>query len=180
MDFGEFLRGTEHLLALAWTHGALRASQGLGHLSALRQLDLSHNAIERIDGLAACVQLQQLDLGHNRISSARGFHTELGNLRSLVLCHNQLSEVPHLDRLFSLHSLDLTANRLAEPAAVEQLSRLPCLESLWLHGNPLAAGRGYWVACKRAFATDPRTGEGARGRVHVDGVLVMHPALGLG
>lgn len=180
VDFGELLSETDHLLALSWTHASLRSSDGLGHLCALRQLDLSYNEITRIDGLAACVQLQHLDLGHNRISSAVGFHAELGNLRTLVLCHNELDRVADLDRLFSLHTLDLTANKLADAEALGQLARLPCLESLWLHANPIASGAGYWAACRDAFAKDPRTGEGARGRVIVDGVLVTHVSAKLG
>lgn len=180
VDFGELLSETDHLLALSWTHASLRSSEGLGHLCALRQLDLSYNEITRIDGLAACVQLQHLDLGHNRISTAEGFHAELGNLRTLVLCHNELTKVADLDRLFSLHALDLTANQLDDAEALGRLARLPCLESLWLHANPIASGAGYWAACRDAFAKDPRTGEGARGRVHVDGVLVTHVSAKLG
>ena len=69
---------------------------------------------------------------------------------------------------------------MAEHGAIRQLARLPCLESLWLHANPVASAAGYWAACKDAFAVDPRTGEGARGKVFVDGVLVSHAALALG
>ena len=82
-----------------------------------------------------------------------------------------------------------------------QLARLPCLETLWLHDNPLARREGYWARCAAAFAEargggapSARGGGGGGGgggvgagaarappmeKVFVDGVLVTHPVLAL-
>ena len=84
--------------------------------------------------------------------------------------------------------------------------RLPCLESLWLHDNPLARREGYWARCAAAFAEargggapSARCGGGGGGacgggggavgagaarappmeKVFVDGVLITHPVLAL-
>ena len=108
-------------------------------------------------------------------------HTELGNLHSLVLCHNLLTEVAHLHRLFSLRTLDLSANLLSGEEALTLLATLPCLESLWLMGNPVAHGSSYWARCATAFGEAQRAPDGASSgqAVSVDGVRVTHAALRL-
>ena len=90
-------------------------------------------------------------------------------------------QVAHLHRLFSLHALDLSANLLAGGEPLELLSQLPCLEFLWLMGNPIAQARDYWTRCARAFSEAQRGPGGAplELAVCVDGVRVTHSALRL-
>ena len=105
------------------------------------------------------------------------------------------SPQPHAPslHLYVTQALDLTAN-LLEEEALPLLARLPCLETLWLHDNPLARRAGYWARCAAAFAEARGGGAGAGGgggggggggsggpmeKVFVDGVLITHPALAL-
>ena len=118
-------------------------------------------------------------------------------------CTQLQSHAPSLHP-YVAQALDLTAN-LLEEEALPLLARLPCLETLYLHDNPLARRQGYWARCAAAFAEargggagagDGGGGGGAGGggggggagagaarasmeKVFVDGVLITHPALAL-
>ena len=118
-------------------------------------------------------------------------------------CTQLQSHAPSLHP-YVAQALDLTAN-LLEEEALPLLARLPCLETLYLHDNPLARREGYWARCAAAFAEargggagagDGGGGGGAGGggggggagagaarasmeKVFVDGVLITHPALAL-
>ena len=112
-------------------------------------------------------------------------------------CTQLQPHAPSLHR-YVTQALDLTAN-LLEAEALPLLARLPCLETLWLHDNPLARREGYWARCAAAFAEARGGGACAGGgggdgggggsgagaarapmeKVFVDGVLITHPALAL-
>jgi hypothetical protein len=110
-----------HVRYLSLQHndiGDEEALKGLRHLTFLTVLDLRYNGLRRLPhaNLYLGGQLHVLRLSHNHISSTRG---------------------GGLDRCFALRELWLDGNDVQDLCQVSGLARLPELQSLRLHSNPV-------------------------------------------
>jgi Leucine-rich repeat (LRR) protein len=114
-------------------------------------LDLSKNNISSIQHTQDCTSLQYLNLAFNRIDSLVGVHTVLGNLTTLVLRSNRIVNIGDLCKLYSLEKLDLADNLIASTVEVSTLSDLPCLEAIWLSGNPISVMPDYRTRMMHIF-----------------------------
>ena len=120
--------------------GAIPAS--LGHLTGLRNLDLSHNWLtgEMPAELGNLMHAKRLDLSNNRLTGE--IPAELGNLmhaKRLDLSNNRLTGTipPELGDLTELEMLNLSGNGLVGDIPME-LGRLENLIDLYLHFNQLS------------------------------------------
>ncbi|XP_017487416.1 PREDICTED: nischarin [Rhagoletis zephyria] len=109
----------------------------------LRTLVLDQNRIRAVQNLAELSQLQTLSLSVNLIAECIDWHLELGNLVTLNLAQNRLKTLSGLRKLLSLVNLDLSCNLIDELEEVDNVARLPILETLRLTGNPLAGSVDY-------------------------------------
>ncbi|CAD7011886.1 nischarin [Ceratitis capitata] len=109
----------------------------------LRTLVLDQNRIRAVQNLAELSQLQTLSLSVNLIGECIDWHLELGNLVTLNLAQNRLKKLSGLRKLLSLVNLDLSCNLIDELEEVDNVARLPILETLRLTGNPLAGSVDY-------------------------------------
>ena len=104
-------------------------------------VDLSHNQISNIH-LQSCHNLRNLDLSHNRVQVLSNLSRVVGNLQRLCLAENEISNLDGIEKLYALQALDLSDNFL-DVEEIKLLTRLPCLESIYLEGNPIAGEEGY-------------------------------------
>ncbi|MES1914276.1 MAG: hypothetical protein MHM6MM_006368, partial [Cercozoa sp. M6MM] len=111
----------------------------LSLLPQLEFLDCSDNQMTRISETEKLEKLRYANFSRNRLQDMRKLRMHFGMLSTLVLRGNSISSVDGLDQMYSLQALDLGANRLASFDEIRLLARLPCLQSLWLDGNPLAS-----------------------------------------
>ncbi|XP_067626386.1 nischarin isoform X2 [Eurosta solidaginis] len=109
----------------------------------LQTLVLDQNRIRSIQNLAELSQLQTLSLSVNLIAECIDWHLELGNLVTLNLAQNRLKKLRGLRKLLSLVNLDLSCNLVEDLEEVDNVTRLPILETLRLTGNPLAGSVDY-------------------------------------
>ncbi|XP_062605859.1 nischarin-like isoform X2 [Saccostrea cucullata] len=100
-------------------------------------LDLSHNRLTGVQHLNWLSQLTQLDLSNNEITGLDSLHTKIGNLKILNLSGNRLESLRGLSKLYSLETLDVRNNKLSQVAEVQYVCCLPCIENLYLQGNPV-------------------------------------------
>ncbi|CAM9208838.1 unnamed protein product [Chrysoparadoxa australica] len=112
-------------------------------LSHVRRLELPHNSITSVEYFQDCMNLEHLDLSFNQLRNLAGINTVVGNIRTLLLRDNAIYSTEGLDRMFSLERLDLSNNELDELEEIGRLSSLPCLGSVNLRGNPVAATSRY-------------------------------------
>ncbi|KAB5531764.1 hypothetical protein DKX38_018434 [Salix brachista] len=61
----------------------------------------------------------------------------------LVLRNNALATLHGLENLKSLEALDVSYNIISNFSELELLASLPCLQNMWLEGNPLCGARWY-------------------------------------
>ncbi|XP_053966986.1 nischarin [Anastrepha ludens] len=109
----------------------------------LHTLVLDQNRIRTVQSLAELSQLQTLSLSVNLIAECIDWHLELGNLVTLNLAQNRLKKLSGLRKLLSLVNLDLSCNLIDDLEEVDNVARLPILETLRLTGNPLAGSVDY-------------------------------------
>ncbi|XP_054741183.1 nischarin [Anastrepha obliqua] len=109
----------------------------------LHTLVLDQNRIRTVQSLAELSQLQTLSLSVNLIAECIDWHLELGNLVTLNLAQNRLKKLTGLRKLLSLVNLDLSCNLIDDLEEVDNVARLPILETLRLTGNPLAGSVDY-------------------------------------
>ena len=123
--------------------GICRMDASLHLFPFVDTVDLSHNQISNIIHLQSCHNLCDLDLSHNRVTVLSNLSRVVGNLLKLNLAGNHISNLDGIEKLYALESLDLSDNYIDEEDEIGLLTRLPCLESIYLEGNPLAEVEGY-------------------------------------
>ncbi len=123
--------------------GLCRMDASLQLFPFVNTVDLSHNQISNIVHLQSCHNLSNLDLSHNRVTVLSNLSRVVGNLLRLNLEGNQISNLDGIEKLYALESLDLSDNYIDDESEIKLLARLPCLESIYLEGNPLAVEEGY-------------------------------------
>ena len=99
----------------------------IGHLSALRTLDLGHNQLTSVPAeIGQLTSLEWLNLGYNQLTSLPAEVGQLTSLTVLFLNNNQLTSVPaEIWQLMSLEGLNLNDNKLTSvPAVIGQLTLL--------------------------------------------------------
>ncbi|XP_069955046.1 nischarin-like isoform X2 [Cherax quadricarinatus] len=104
----------------------------------VEKLNISSNKLSSVECLTKLPNLVSLNLSNNLFSTLEDMHTKLGNVVHLDLSQNSLSSLKGLSKLYSLSSLNVSTNNICEISEVSHLSRLPCLETLILTGNPVA------------------------------------------
>ncbi|KAL3686101.1 hypothetical protein R1sor_004123 [Riccia sorocarpa] len=124
-------------------NGMLLMDESLQLLPVVEALDLSRNRFAKVASLKNCLKLKYLDVGFNHITSVVNLHQILLCVTKLVLRNNALASVRGLERIATLESLDLSHNMISKFREVELLEKLPCLNSLWLVGNPITFAHHY-------------------------------------
>lgn len=116
--------------------GITSLDQSLHFLPTVRRLDVSYNDIAYIVHLQDCINLSALNISHNRIRVLSNLELVLGNILQLNLSHNNVVSLDGLEKLYSLEMLDISNNVISDVNEVDCISRLPCLESVDMVGNP--------------------------------------------
>uniref|UniRef100_A0A6N2KAC9 Uncharacterized protein n=1 Tax=Salix viminalis TaxID=40686 RepID=A0A6N2KAC9_SALVM len=117
--------------------------ESLQLLPAVETLDLSRNKFAKVDNLRKCTKLKHLDLGFNHLRSIEPFCEVSCHIVKLVLRNNALATLHGLENLKSLEALDVSYNIISNFSELELLASLPCLQNMWLEGNPLCGARWY-------------------------------------
>ncbi|KAJ6764968.1 OUTER ARM DYNEIN LIGHT CHAIN 1 PROTEIN [Salix koriyanagi] len=117
--------------------------ESLQLLPAVETLDLSRNKFAKVDNLRKCTKLKYLDLGFNHLRSIEPFCEVSCHIVKLVLRNNALATLHGLENLKSLEALDVSYNIISNFSELELLASLPCLQNMWLEGNPLCGARWY-------------------------------------
>ncbi|XP_045615784.2 nischarin [Procambarus clarkii] len=104
----------------------------------VEKLNLSSNKLSSVECLTKLPHLVSLNLSNNLFTTLQDMHTKLGNVVDLDLSQNNLSSLKGLSKLYSLSSLNVSTNNICEISEVSHISRLPCLETLIITGNPVA------------------------------------------
>ncbi len=99
-------------------------------------VDLSHNILTDVMCFENAKQLRVLLLKDNMIQKISGLE-QCTALEVLDLSGNQISRVINLENLINLKLLDLSYNQIRNKGTLRLLSLNKCLESLFLHGNPI-------------------------------------------
>ncbi|XP_066972902.1 nischarin-like isoform X3 [Macrobrachium rosenbergii] len=118
----------------------------------IEKLNLSNNKLSSIDSLTSLPHLVSLNLSSNLFSELDEMHTKLGNVVELNLSQNNLKSLKGLGKLYSLTSLNVSTNNILEIVEVSHISRLPCLETLIITGNPVATVVDYRTKVLELFA----------------------------
>jgi len=127
------------LVELDCSHNSIpRLDSSLRGLTNIEVFDASFNQIRKFQNLEQMTRLRSLDLSFNLITSAWDAINTIGNIQSLSLRSNQLDSVQGLEKLLSLEYLDLRENCLWDLSELACLAELPCLNSLYLEGNPVS------------------------------------------
>ncbi|KAL5014555.1 hypothetical protein ScPMuIL_008825 [Solemya velum] len=120
-------------------------------------LDLSCNEIDAIQHLQWLSQMTSLNISNNFLQRLDALHTKLGNIKTLNLAGNKLDSLQGLSKLFSLKTLDVRDNKITIVSEVRPVCRLPCLENLFLLGNPVTMVLDYRTKILEMFGD--RVGE---------------------
>ena len=150
--------------------GIVRLDQSMHFFPNLEYLDLSYNSISRIVHLQDCISLQYLNLSHNKIDSLSNLDRVLGRVTNLCVSHNDIQNFSGIEKLLSLEILDASYNQLCNFPHIRSACKLPCLESLWLTGNPLADSENYRIKVYDEFLLDGSVMESNRYMPQLDGV----------
>ncbi|XP_064097474.1 nischarin-like isoform X1 [Macrobrachium nipponense] len=118
----------------------------------IEKLNLSNNKLSSIDSLTSLPHLVSLNLSSNLFSELDEMHTKLGNVVELNLSQNNLKSLKGLGKLYSLTSLNVSTNNILEIVEVSHISRLPCLETLIITGNPVATVVDYRTKVLELFS----------------------------
>ncbi|KAK7065898.1 hypothetical protein SK128_027668 [Halocaridina rubra] len=118
----------------------------------IEKLDLSSNKLTSVDSLTSLPHLVSLNLSSNLFTDLEDMHTRLGNVVELNLSQNNLQSLQGLGKLYSLSVLNVSMNNIFEISEVGHISRLPCLETLIITGNPVATIVDYRTKVLELFA----------------------------
>ncbi|XP_020575649.1 uncharacterized protein LOC110021483 isoform X2 [Phalaenopsis equestris] len=117
--------------------------ESLQLLPSVETLDLSRNQFAKADNLGRCSKLRHLDLGFNHLRNVACLSQVSCPIVKLVLRNNVLTTLRGLENLKSVEGLDLSCNLISSFSEMEILANLPCLQKLWLEGNPICYARWY-------------------------------------
>ncbi|MBN2153591.1 MAG: leucine-rich repeat domain-containing protein, partial [Candidatus Lokiarchaeota archaeon] len=137
------IEGLEHLLNLKRLdltgNGNISKIEKLSTLTKLNSLYLEDNRIITIEGLDGLVNLTSLNLDMNRIKQIENI-SHLVSLERLYLSSNQIKRIHGLETLINLTLLHLENNQISRIDGLNGLDGrpLPCLEKLFIKGNPTA------------------------------------------
>lgn len=124
-------------------NGLVLMDESLQLLPSVETLDLSRNKFAKVDNLRKCTKLKHLDLGFNHLRTIASLSEVSCHIVKLVLRNNALTTLRGIEKLKSLEGLDVSYNIISNFSELEILAGLPCLQSLWLEGNPLCCARWY-------------------------------------
>jgi len=139
---GAVLCGLPSLTDLNLRQNSLRGAldPGVGHLTALKLLDLRENAITELPAaIGQCTALVELHAGFNALTTLPAELATCGNLSVLDVRKNKLSSLPPGLCKLRLSLLDLTDNDMS--SLPPELGLMTTLRKLPLAGNPLRAMR---------------------------------------
>ncbi|ETW83079.1 hypothetical protein HETIRDRAFT_126398 [Heterobasidion irregulare TC 32-1] len=137
---GNKLRQIENLDALVnleelWLgKNKITKLENLGNLKRLKILALQSNRLTKIE--------EELYLSHNGVQKLEGLQHNL-RLTTLDVGNNFISTIENLSYLRSLAELWINNNKIPNLQSLEsQLAPLPCLETIYLEGNPCQQAEG--------------------------------------
>ena len=113
----------------------------LHYLPAVTAINFSHNNISQVTHFQDCFKLNSLDMSHNNIRVLSNLSRVLGNISILNIAHNDVECLDGIDKLYAIRTLDLSYNRIDDFSELKYLTKLPCLESLHLMGNPISQSK---------------------------------------
>lgn len=113
----------------------------LHYLPVVTSIDFSHNNISQVIHFQDCFKLDSLNISYNRIRVLSNMSRVLGNISILNIAHNQVECLDGIDKLYAIRTLDLSYNLIDDFLELKYLTKLPCLESLHLMGNPISQPR---------------------------------------
>ncbi|XP_020704196.1 uncharacterized protein LOC110115330 isoform X1 [Dendrobium catenatum] len=117
--------------------------ESLQLLPSVETLDLSRNQFAKVDNLGKSSKLRHLDLGFNHLRTIASLSQVSCPIVKLVLRNNVLRTLRGLENLKLVEGLDLSCNLISSFSEMEILANLPCLQNLWLEGNPICYARWY-------------------------------------
>ncbi|VDL87258.1 unnamed protein product [Nippostrongylus brasiliensis] len=124
----------------------------------LEEADFSFNDLKSIDESVRLLGgVKKLNISHNSVTELGGYLQHLTCLTELDLSSNGISSVQQwncllgLSRIYSLEYLDLRNNAIESVESVYPLGSLPCLEALYLKGNPVRKVVEYRTRLLEAF-----------------------------
>lgn len=142
--FKETVEGIDPYKWLKLTHVDVSGNQ-IEHIDdsltlapKIERFNLSCNKLSSVESLTKLPHLVSLNLSNNLFNTLESMHTKLGNIVELDLSQNNLSSLEGLSKVYSLVALNVSTNNICEISAVNHISRLPCLETLIITGNPVA------------------------------------------
>lgn len=113
----------------------------LHYLPAVTAINFSHNSISQVTHFQDCFKLNSLDMSHNNIRVLSNLSRVLGNISYLNIANNNVECLDGIEKLYAIRTLDLSYNRIDDFSELKYLTKLPCLESLHLTGNPISLPR---------------------------------------
>lgn len=123
--------------------GISRLDESFHFFPLLASLDLSKNQFSHVFHLQDCYRLKFLNLSHNRVKVLSNLHLVIGNIKVLDLSDNSIESIHGLDRLLSLQNINLSQNCIDDINEVLYLAKLPMLEAVDLHDNPISKRANY-------------------------------------
>jgi Leucine-rich repeat (LRR) protein len=118
--------------------GIVRMDVAFHFFPALTHLDLSKNDIMHIAHLHNCINLESLNLSYNRIRVLSNLERVIGRVKRINLSHNDIESLDGVDKVYGLEKINVSFNFIDDMNEIQHLCRLPCLESVLLHDNPIA------------------------------------------
>lgn len=127
-------------------NGLYTLDSSLGNLPHMTHFSCANNNVSQLQNFQDCSSLRYVNLGSNLLRFILpDAHMTFGNITTLILRHNRLASISGVRKLFSLEVLDLSHNLLCEMAELAPLSFLPCIQNLWLNGNPVCLADNFRV-----------------------------------
>lgn len=119
--------------------GITKIDESMHFFTSIEYLDLSHNEICHVVHLQDCIDLKYIDLSYNRIRVLSNLDRVLGSVTHISFAGNEIESLDGIDKIYSLESIDLMNNNIDDFHEIDNLCRLPNLESIKCKGNPFSS-----------------------------------------
>lgn len=120
---------------------------------ALQYLEFDFDKLQDVFSLTSLPKLETVSYRGNIIKSPSDLHVRFGNILILDVSQNQIECLLPFQKLYSLVILNLSSNKIHEVEQIKHVSKLPCLESLILTGNPVACAVDYRIKALSYFGS---------------------------
>lgn len=130
--------GLESLEELWLGKNSIPCLVNLSPLKSLKILSIQANRLRKIEGLEDLENLEELYISHNFISEIQGLEKNT-KLTTLDITSNKVTKIENVKHLQNLTDLWASFNQIDQTfeSLGEELGGLPCLETIYLEGNPI-------------------------------------------